>query len=145
MVVKSKLSHIQFNVRPENMGFYRDLFGFLGWQTLHDGDAGGVEMLGVTGGRGESGESLWFTDQVKEATNDYDAPGVNHISIGTETQADVDAAADYLRGRGVELRFETPRHRPEFAMSEGETYYQIMFESPDRILWEVVYMGPKAA
>ena len=38
----------------------------------------------------------------------------------------------------------TPRHRPEFSASEHDTYYQIMFESPDRVLFEVVYEGPKA-
>jgi hypothetical protein len=40
------------------------------------------------------------------------------------------------------MLFETPRHRPEFS-SEDSTYYQIMFESPDRILLEFVYTGPK--
>jgi hypothetical protein len=69
---------------------------------------------------------------------------VNHIGIGAESQADVDAVVEYLRDRGVELLFETPRHRPEFSGGEGQTYYQVMFESPDRILFEVVYTGPKA-
>lgn len=144
--MKSSLTHIQFFVRPENIGFYRDLFGFLGWGTIYDGDVGGgVQMLGIWGSRGESGESLWFVGQVKDVVNDYDGPGVNHVSIGTETQADVDAAAAFLAGRGVEMLFETPRHRPDFSTGEGNTYYQVMFESPDRILWEVVYTGPKAA
>jgi len=44
----------------------------------------------------------------------------------------------------VALLFETPRHRPEFAQSPEQTYYQIMFETPDRILLEVVYIGVKA-
>ncbi len=35
-----------------------------------------------------------------------------------------------------------PHHRPEFAMNEKYTYYQVMFETPDRILFEIVYMGP---
>jgi len=141
--VKSNLSHAQLLVQSENMGFYRDLFGMLGWQTLHEGEFDGVQMLGVSGSRGERGESLWFTDQANGAANDYDGPGVNHLSVATEMQTDVDTAAAFLTERGVPLLFEPPRHRPEFAMSEGETYYQIMFESPDRILWEVVYTGPK--
>ena len=41
------------------------------------------------------------------------------------------------------LLFETPRHRPEFAESDGHTYYQVMFASPDGILFEIVYVGPK--
>jgi hypothetical protein len=32
------------------------------------------------------------------------------------------------------------RHRPEFAQGEDQTYYQVMFASPDRILLEVVYV-----
>ncbi len=70
---------------------------------------------------------------------------MNHLAIGAETVEDVDAVADYLRQREVTALFETPRHRPDFAFMEGETYYQVMFESPDRILFEVVYTGPKAA
>ena len=136
--MQSHLAHIQFNVRPANVPFYRDLLAFLGWQTLYDGEG----MLGVAG---KGGESLWFVGQVKEAGNDYDGPGMNHLAIGTAAQADVDTVADYLRERGVALLFETPRHRPEFGQSEQETYYQVMFESPDRILLEVVYTGPKAA
>ncbi len=136
--METHFSHIQFNVRPANMGFYKDLMGFLGWQTLHEGDG----MLGVIG---QAGASLWFVGQVKEVGNDYDGPGMNHIGIGTTTQAEVDAAAEYLRERGVELLFETPRHRAEFAGGKDQTYYQVMFETPDRILVEVVYMGPLAA
>ena len=132
------LAHIQFNVRPENVPFYRDLLAFLGWKTLFESEG----MLGVAGTRGES---LWFIGQVKAVSNDYDGPGMNHLAIGAESQADVDAVAAYLKEHGVESLFETPRHRPEIAQSEEQTYYQVMFESPDRILLEVVYTGPKSA
>ena len=57
------------------------------------------------------------------------------------SQADVDAMATWLTARGTALLFDTPRHRPEFAGGDGQTYYQIMFETPDRILVEVVYTG----
>ncbi len=136
--MRTHLAHIQFNVQPANMSFYKDLLSFLGWQTLYEGDG----MLGVAG---TSDDSLWFTGQVKAVGNDYDGPGMNHLAIGTETQADVDAVAAHLRERGVELLFETPRHRAEFSQSADQTYYQVMFASPDRILFEVVYTGPKAA
>ena len=49
----------------------------------------------------------------------------------------------YLQARGMALLFETPRHRPEFARDEQSTYYQVMFETPDRLLLEIVYIGPK--
>jgi catechol 2,3-dioxygenase-like lactoylglutathione lyase family enzyme len=136
--VQTKLAHIQFNVRPENLPFYKDLMAFLGWQSLYD-DA---NMLGVAG---QSGDSLWFVGEAKAVGNDYDGPGMNHLGIGAQSQADVDAVVAYLSDHGVAALFETPRHRPEFAESEENTYYQVMFESPDRILWEVVYTGPKQA
>ena len=54
----------------------------------------------------------------------------------------MDATAEYLTKLGIAALFETPRHRAEFSAGEGQTYYQVMFESPDRILFEVVYTGP---
>ena len=102
------IGHIQFNVQAANLPFYRDLTAFLGWQTLHDTE----EFIGVAD---ERGNSLWFIGHVKPAPNDYDGPSMNHLGFSTATPADVDAAVDYLKGRGVNLLFETPRHRPEFA------------------------------
>lgn len=134
--MQSGIAHIQFNVAAGNLPFYKDLFGFLGWRTIYEDDEG----FGVSG---KHGESLWFVGAVKDVANDYDGPGMNHLGIGADTQADVDAAAAHLTERGVELLFDTPRHRPDFAASEDETYYQIMFETPDRILLEFVYTGPK--
>ncbi len=111
---------------------------FLGWQTLFDGEG----MLGV----GDSnGASFWFISQIKEIDNDYDGPGMNHVAIATEAQSDVDTVATYLNEHDVEVLFETPRHRPDFSRSDEDTYYQVMFETPDRILVEVVYTGPKSA
>ncbi|HEX6292438.1 MAG TPA: VOC family protein [Herpetosiphonaceae bacterium] len=136
--MQSHFSHIQFNVQPANMPFYKDLMAFLGWHAIVDNEG----MLGVADKRVGS---LWFIGQVKPVSNDYDGPGMNHLGLGVASQADVDAVADYLRERGVELLFETPRHRAEFSRSEEHTYYQVMFESPDRILLEVVYIGPKSA
>jgi catechol 2,3-dioxygenase-like lactoylglutathione lyase family enzyme len=136
--VQTKLSHIQFNVRAENLPFYKDLMAFLGWRSLYDD----TNMLGVAG---QSGDSLWFVGEAKEVGNDYDGPGMNHLGIGAQSQADVDAVVAYLNDCGVAALFETPRHRPEFSEGEENTYYQVMFESPDRILWEVVYTGPKQA
>lgn len=143
--MQTRISHMQFNVRPANLPFYRDLLAFLGWQTIFDGtlpDPLNQEMLGVGDA---SGASLWFVAEVKDVANDYDGPGLNHLGIGAPTQADVDAAAVYLKERGVALLFDTPRHRPEFAQGEDQTYYQVMFTSPDRLLLEVVYTGPKSA
>jgi catechol 2,3-dioxygenase-like lactoylglutathione lyase family enzyme len=116
--------------------FYRDLMAFLGWETLYDGDG----MLGVAG---KNGESLWFAGGANDALNDYERAGMNHLGMGAASQADVDAVVMYLTERGIVRLFETPRHRSDFAASDDDTYYEVMFESPDRILFEVVYTGPK--
>lgn len=136
-MVNSSIGHLQFNVQPENLAYYRDLLSFLGWQVLYD-----VEGMVGMGGPGDA--SLWFAGQCKPVANDYDGPGLNHLGLSVPAQADVDAAGEYLRGQGVTLLFETPRHRPEFSGGEDQTYYQVMFETPDRILLEIVYIGPKA-
>lgn len=135
--MQTRIAHMQFNVEAGNVPFYKGLLTFLGWRPIYEGE-------GALGVADASGTSLWFIGQVKPVSNDYDGPGLNHLSIGTETQADVDATVTYLQEQGVELLFGTPQHRPEFSESEDTTYYQVMFETPDRILLEVVYTGPKA-
>jgi len=134
---QSSIGHIQFNVQPQNLGYYRDLLSFLGWQVLYDSEG----MLGVGG---QHGDSLWFAGACNEVKNDYDGAGFNHIGLSVGAQADVDETVEHLRNLGVTLLFDTPRHRAEFAAGEGQTYYQVMFETPDRILVEVVYTGPKS-
>ena len=133
--MQTELGHIQLIAKLENLDWYKGIFGFLGWNTIYDGDG----MLGL-GGKGEA--SVWFTTEVKAVTNDHDGPGMNHLGIHTESIADVDATCAYLKEHEIPALFETPRHRPEFS-EEGKTYYQVMFESPDGILFEVVYVGPK--
>jgi len=135
--VKSSLGHLQINVAAENLPFYKDLLGFAGWRTLYEDE-------GMAGLGGSNGASLWFAAAANGAKNDYDGAGMNHIGIAVENQGDVDEAVAYLRERKVALLFETPRHRPEFAAAEDQTYYQVMLESPDRVLFEIVYTGPKS-
>lgn len=133
--MKSHVGHVNFNIEPGNKRFYAELFAFLGWSTLYEGD----DVLGV----GTDGvTSLWFSAATSMGSNDHDAPGLNHLAIGAETKADVDATAAYLRERNVDLLYGTPCNRPEFTSGESELYYSVMFESPDRILLEVVYSGP---
>lgn len=134
---KSTLGHIVAWVDLKNLDFYKELFNFLQWDVLYDDP----NMLGVGDA---NGNSLWFGAALKEHANDYDGVGVNHIGISVKKQADVDATVEYLKKHGTPALFETPRHRPEFS-GPNSTYYQVMFESPDRLLLEVVYTGPKAA
>jgi hypothetical protein len=134
--MQTKFGHLQINIHGENAPFYKDLFSFLGWKTLYEGD-------GFIGVGDANGGSLWFMGGANDNANDYDGRGVNHIGIATESIADVDAAAGYIKEHGVAALFGTPQHRPDFASDDKSTYYQVMFESPDRVLFEVVYTGPK--
>lgn len=137
-MIQSSIGHLVFMTHAANAGFYKDLFTFLGWHVIY-------EDHGSIGVAGSNNVSLWFMAEAKPVQNDYDGPGLNHLAISVSQQADVDVAAQHLVGNGVALLFETPRHRPEFAPDPARDYYQIMFESPDRILFEIVYMGLKSA
>ena len=135
--MKTSLYHLEVRIDPANGAFYKDLLSFLGWHVIYEGE-------GVLGMGAEGSASLWFVPAANAGANDYDAAGVNHIAIGAASQGDVDEAAGYLQRAGVAALFETPRHRPEFSSGEDSTYYQVMFESPDRVLFEVVYTGKKS-
>jgi catechol 2,3-dioxygenase-like lactoylglutathione lyase family enzyme len=131
-----KLSHLQVNVKQENLPFYKDLFTFLGWHPFYSGDVfDALNWAGVV--------SLCFWGGPTAAPNDPDGPGVNHLGLAAESQAAVDATVAYLGEHGIDCLFETPRHRPDFSQNETDTYYQVMFASPDGILFEHVYTGPR--
>lgn len=131
----SNLNHLQVNVDPKNFGFYKDLMLFLGWRVLADSQ----EVVGF--GAGNDG-SLWFQKGLKNTPTDYDGTGVNHIGISVDSPTAVDLTADFLKKKNIKMLFDTPKKRPEFS-DAGQLYYQIMFESPDKILFEVVYTGPE--
>ncbi len=107
---------------------------FMGWSVI-------FEDINVLGYKNSVNGDLWFVKADHNELSDYDARGVNHISLRVGTITDVDEVKIYLEKNNVVMLFDTPRHRPEFASQENETYYQIMFESPDKILFEVVYIG----
>ncbi len=134
-MIKSAIGHLQVNINPQNKAFYKDLFTFNGWTTIYE-DEGSIGVLS------EPGASLWFIGCANASINDYDGAGTNHIALSVPNQGDVDLMVNYLREHNVACLFETPRHRPDFSSDPNMTYYQVMFESPDRILFEVVYTGP---
>lgn len=133
-MIRTKLGHIQFNVDPQYLVFYKELFAFLGWPALEESQT----MLGVGC---DVFNSLWFSGNANTSRNDYDGPGMNHLGLLVQCQSEVNQMVAYLRQRGIHPLFDTPRHRPEFSKDAEHTYYQVMFESPDHILFEVVYMG----
>lgn len=131
------LRHLQFCIAPANLPFYKDLMAHLGWAIWNDSE----EVYGVGS---EDGTSLWFTTNAKSGENDYDMAGLNHLGFNAPSIEAVDASVAYLQLKGIALLFDTPRHRPEFTGGhDDQTYYQVMFESPDRVLIEIVYSGPK--
>ncbi len=135
--MKSYFYHAQINIDfKKNSKFYKDLMNFLGWEIIFADNATVGYKSGTSG-------DLWFTNSQKLIETDYDAIGVNHISIRVESQKDVDDTIAFLKTKNIPTLFDTPRHRPDFVFKDTETYYQIIFESPDKIQFEVVYIGPK--
>lgn len=132
----SYLYHLQINIDFQNIAFYKGLMEFMSWKVIFEKD----DVVGYKSG---TNGDLWLCKAGHNSVNDYDAKGVNHISIRVSDISNIDEVKEYLNKNGVEMLFDTPRHRPEFADSQDETYYQIMFESPDQILFEVVYIGKK--
>ncbi len=132
--MKSFLYHLQLNIDFQNVSFYKNLMEFMGWKVIFETE-GGVGYKSNTNG------DLWFVEADTNECSDYDAKGVNHISLRVATMSDVDEVKNHLEKNNISMLFNTPKHRPEFTVSENETYYQIMFETPDKILFEVVYIG----
>src|SRR4051812_39039338 len=89
--MQTYIAHMQLNVQAANIGFYQDLLTFLGWKVIAGSATEG--WLGIGDGRGVS---IWFLSNLKDVPYDYDGPGLNHIGIGVDAQADVDAAAKYI-------------------------------------------------
>jgi catechol 2,3-dioxygenase-like lactoylglutathione lyase family enzyme len=135
--MKATFGHVLMHIDKKNISFYKDLFTAMNWSLWCDQP----EMLGVGDA---NGGSLWFGQAPHAVSNDYDGVGMNHLAISVSEQNNVDEMVAYLQAHNIPALFETPRHRPEFCGSPDQTYYQVMFESPDRILFEVVYTGIKS-
>lgn len=134
--MNSYFYHVQINVDfKKNYLFYKELMEFLGWKIIFATDD-------TAGYKSETNGDLWFVDSLKKKVGDYDEVGLSHIAIRVEQQSDVDDVNAFLNSKGIKTLFDTPRHRPEFS-SKKETYYQIIFESPDKIQIEIVYIGEK--
>ena len=134
--MKADFGHIQINVNQSNLPFYDQLMKFLGWKFIYQDD----NMVAY----GHPAQySLWFLTQTVDVKNNYDGTGMNHLGFHVESIEDVDNAVKYLQDLGIPPLFDTPRHRQEFSSGPDDTYYQVMFESPDKILFEIVYLGPK--
>jgi len=136
-MIKSAMGHMQIFINARNVEFYKSLFRFLDWAILYE------DKASVSVGD-KNGISLWFDPMIKDEKNDYDGIGMNHLALAVFSQQDVEDTTVWLRKQGIPTLFDTPCHRPDFSDGPDYTYYQVMFESPDGILFEVVYTGPLA-
>lgn len=134
--MKATLGHIQVNVDFSHIAFYTDLMKLFGWSELYADDA-------MAGYMGEGDVSIWFSQAPEVGTHNPSAMGLSHIGIKVENQDQVDEAVEYLKSHDIAPLHNTPAHRTEFAAGDDQTYYQVIFESPDKILFEVLYAGPK--
>lgn len=135
--MKSHFLHMQINIDfDKNSAFYREFMSFLGWNIV-------FETKGIIGFTSGQNGDIWFIDSKKKETMDYDMIGMNHIAIKVDSQENMEKTIKFLKSKGIHGLFETPRHRPEFVQKEDETYYQIIFETPDKAQFELVYVGKK--
>lgn len=135
--MNSHFYHLQFNVNlKKNKKFYSELMSFLGWNIIFESD----DLVGF---KTNTNGDLWFVEASEMKTQNYDDIGVNHVSLRVDSQKDIDDIVEFLKERNISTLFGTPQHRPEFSADETQTYYQIMFETPDEILFEIVYIGAK--
>jgi catechol 2,3-dioxygenase-like lactoylglutathione lyase family enzyme len=133
----SHLYHLQINIDfTANAEFYKELMELLGWSLIFETDGLAGYKSGTTG-------DLWFVDADRKDKPDYDAIGTNHVGIRVEKKENIDEVVKFIEAKDIKPLFETPRHRAEFAADENSTYYQVMFESKDGILFEIVYIGAK--
>ncbi|MBI9049825.1 MAG: hypothetical protein JEZ00_10420 [Anaerolineaceae bacterium] len=134
-MVNSVMNHMQVFIDSQHVDFYKNLFTFLGWSILYE-DKAAVNV------GDKNGISIWFDPAIKDVKNNYDGMGMNHLALSVSSEEDVNKTVDWLRKNNIPTLFGTPCHRLDFADAKDQTYYQVMFESPDKLLFEVVYSGP---
>src|SRR5690349_14747010 len=115
-LMKASLGHIQVNINPKNLSFYKELMALLGCKSIMEAD-------GMAGFEGENKASVWFLPRQKEVDNDYDGVGMNHLGFNVDSMKEVDEVVLFLKDKGFSSLFDTPRHRPDFAGENG-VYYQ---------------------
>ena len=131
--MQSKVSHLVYFLPDfeQNLPLYRQLFAYFGYQTNLDEE----DVYGVVD---PEGIYIYLNPAIKNQSGNYDSGGLNHLAFEVESPKEVDQfIQEFLHPRELQQLFHTPRHRPEFADVEGG-YYQVMFEMPGGLLFEVV-------
>ena len=108
----SFLGHLQINIDPKQIIFYKEFFSFLNWKFIYEDE----HAIGVLD---KHGSSVWFIPAMNEVKNDYDGVGMNHLAIGVSSPAEVDQAAAWLEEHNMPALFETPPSTPGFCRFGG--------------------------
>lgn len=115
-----------------NKPLYKELFSYFDYIIVNDESW----VLGV---QAPNNISLWIMEASEKTTNHRDANGMNHLAFHVSSQEEVDEfVEDFLVPNNITPLFDTPRARTDFTGDKG-MYYQVMFELPGSILFEVVY------
>jgi hypothetical protein len=128
------ISHLVYLIQDfdKNIDIYRKLFAYFDYKVLTDESYG----LGVMS---PNNCSIWIMDATTKNPNDRDSNGLNHLAFGVDSQEAVDTFTnEFLKENKIESLFGTPTARPDFTGENG-IYYQVMFELPGSLLFEVVY------
>ena len=133
----SRLYHVQINVSSaaNALPFYRDLFRYLEWRTIHD--EGGIAAFS------DGGMNIWLipTD-ARFVENGFHRKrtGLNHLAFRVDRREGVTRFRDeFMAPRGIAPLYDTPREFPEYAPG----YYAVFFEDADRIKLEVAHVPPR--
>jgi catechol 2,3-dioxygenase-like lactoylglutathione lyase family enzyme len=134
----ARVDHLDLVVSSldRSLPFYRELLGPLGWRWVHEveGERGEtIHYLFRLDGRG----SIGLRAQQSEETVPHDryAVGMHHLAIKAGSRRAVDRAAQWARGRGVEIE-SGPQ---EYAYQPG--YYAVFLHDPDGIKVEIMTRG----
>ncbi len=133
LCMKSTVSHLVYFIQnfTKNLQLYRELFAYFEYKVCLDEE-------GAFGVVDANGFYIYFNPTQKNTANSYDSTGLNHLAFEVDLPKHVDQfIREFMKPGNIQPLFDTPRQRPEFA-DAGEGYYQVMFEMPGELLFEVV-------
>lgn len=129
--MKGSLNHIELRIEnpKENIELFRKLFLYFEFTKIFDFPEGLVYMA-------NNYATIIVGPSTKETKNDRDGVGLNHFTIGVDTDEEVTTfIKEFMEPNNLKPLFGTPKERPDIM----KKYYQVMFEMPGGLLLEVVH------